>query len=234
MKRIEPPATATWLLEHFSPGKRNEALAGDLLEEFQNGRTAGWYWSQVLGAVALGWFRESLAHPSVLFFAALWSIAAPSWYVLTDKIQNDLAINGSLSGLPFPWSLIGYFGWPWIVWLSFSWMGAGLYLFFQICITRNFHNLQLRRRLLVSLSVYLALYVGMCLLAVFLLPGHGIDRRTLSPLNAITDLRMYAWQSRFFSLVTVFFILCWERLPGPKQVDKSMTRTDIERRDGAE
>lgn len=37
MRRIEPPATATWLLEHFTPGERNEALAGDLLEEFQNG-----------------------------------------------------------------------------------------------------------------------------------------------------------------------------------------------------
>jgi hypothetical protein len=208
MKRREPPATATWLLQHFSPGKRNEALAGDLLEEFQSGRSAGWYWSQVLGAIALGWFRESLAHPSVLFFAALWSMAAPSWYVVADKIENDLtAFNGLLAGLPFPWSLIGYFGWPLTVWLSFIWMGAGLYLFFQIWITRSFHHIQWRRRLLLSVSVYIALYAGMCVLAAFLPPGHAVDRRTLTLLNAITDLRTYAWQGRFFSFVTVFFIL---------------------------
>jgi hypothetical protein len=232
MRRIEPPATATWMLEHFTPGECNEALAGDLLEEFQNGRTAGWYWSQVLLAIALGWFRETLAHPSVLVFAALWSMAAPSWYVLTDKIQNDLAINGLLSGLPFPWSMIGYFGWPLTVWLSFIWMGTGLYLLFQIWITRSFHNLQFRRRLLLSLSVYLALYAGMSVLVAFLPPGHAIDRHTMTPLNAITDLRMYAWETRFFSLVTVFFIL----LVGTPDwsVDESMTRADTERRDGAE
>jgi hypothetical protein len=220
MRRREPPATATWLLEHFSPGKRNEALAGDLLEEFQNGRTAGWYWSQVLVAVALGWFRHSLAHPSVFVFAALWSIAAPSWYVLTDKIQNDLTVfNQWACSLAFPWSMIGYFGWPLTAALSFIWMGAALYLLSQICITRNLHHLQLKRKLLLSVCVYLALDAGMCLLAILLPPGHALDRRTLTPLDAITDLRMYAWQTRFVSLVTVFFILLlgtpdWSRSSG--------------------
>jgi hypothetical protein len=213
MRRIEPPATATWMLEHFTPGERNEALAGDLLEEFRNGRTAGWYWSQVLVAVALGWFRESLAHPSVLAFAALWSMVAPSWFVFNDKIQNDATVlNGLLCRLAFPWSTIGYFAWALTVWLTFIWMGTGLYLFFQIWITRSFSNLQLRRRLVLSVFVYIALFVGMCGLTIFLRPGHSIDRRTLTPVNAITDLRMYAMKARFHSLVTLLFTL-WAGTP---------------------
>jgi hypothetical protein len=213
VRSIEPPATATWLLEHFTPGERNEALAGDLLEEFQNGRSAGWYWSQVLVAVSLGWFRESLAHPGVLAFAALWSMAAPSWFVFNDKIQNDATVlNGLLCRLDFPWSAIGYFAWSLTVSLTFIWMGAGLYLFFQIWITRSFSNLQLRRRLLLSVSVYIALFAGMCVLSIFLPPGHSIDRRTRTPLNAITDLGMFAMETRFFSLVTLLSIL-WAGTP---------------------
>ncbi len=35
MNASKPPALATWMLEHLLWGGRNEALAGDLLEEFQ-------------------------------------------------------------------------------------------------------------------------------------------------------------------------------------------------------
>jgi len=38
-----PPALATWMLKHLVLGKRNEALEGDLLEEFQRRRSASWY-----------------------------------------------------------------------------------------------------------------------------------------------------------------------------------------------
>src|ERR1700761_8706539 len=102
MRAKQPPAAANWLLRHLTLGEANEALAGDLLEEFQDGRSVGWYWSQVLVAVALSWLRESFARTSVLAFAILWSMLAPSWYVWTDKIQNDVAIlHGLFPGLPF-------------------------------------------------------------------------------------------------------------------------------------
>lgn len=45
-----PPRLASRLLEWLAPG--NEALQGDLEEEFAQGRTAAWYWRQVLAAVA--------------------------------------------------------------------------------------------------------------------------------------------------------------------------------------
>jgi len=46
-----PPRVASFLLERLAPG--NEALHGDLEEEFSRGRSTAWYWNQVLGAIAL-------------------------------------------------------------------------------------------------------------------------------------------------------------------------------------
>jgi hypothetical protein len=48
-----PPRLATWLLERFGNGRRNESLIGDLHEQFAQGRSVGWYWSQVLRALAI-------------------------------------------------------------------------------------------------------------------------------------------------------------------------------------
>lgn len=49
-----PPRIATWLLRHLGPIYRRDSLVGDLFEEFQRGRTRGWYWHQTLIAVVLG------------------------------------------------------------------------------------------------------------------------------------------------------------------------------------
>ena len=51
MTASRPPSAAAWLLEHL--GGENEALAGDLLEEFRRGRSAAWYWRQVLVAIVV-------------------------------------------------------------------------------------------------------------------------------------------------------------------------------------
>jgi hypothetical protein len=52
-----PPRMATWLLKHFGPGYRNESLAGDLFEEFQQDRTRAWYWRQTAAAILIGGTR---------------------------------------------------------------------------------------------------------------------------------------------------------------------------------
>ena len=58
-----PPRLATWLLTHLGPTFRRESLVGDLLEEYQRGRTSGWYWRQTGAALlisASGLFRVQL------------------------------------------------------------------------------------------------------------------------------------------------------------------------------
>ena len=46
-----PPTIATWMLKYLVLGDKNEALEGDLLEEFERRRSASWYWRQVFGAI---------------------------------------------------------------------------------------------------------------------------------------------------------------------------------------
>jgi preprotein translocase subunit SecY len=52
MTEQQPPALATWLLKRAARG--NEPLVGDLLEEYRRGRSAVWYWRQVLTTVVVG------------------------------------------------------------------------------------------------------------------------------------------------------------------------------------
>ena len=49
--RRRPPRLASIVLDRLAPG--NEALLGDLEEEFSRGRSTAWYWRQVMTAVAL-------------------------------------------------------------------------------------------------------------------------------------------------------------------------------------
>lgn len=62
MSSSRPPALAAWLLEHLTPGDKHDALVGDLLEEFQHGRSARWFWRQVLCAIPASLFHEMRAH----------------------------------------------------------------------------------------------------------------------------------------------------------------------------
>ena len=54
MKTPQPPKLATRLLERFAPGPHGDALAGDLVEQYRQGRSGAWYWRQVLLAIVLG------------------------------------------------------------------------------------------------------------------------------------------------------------------------------------
>jgi hypothetical protein len=58
MNLRKPPALATWLLQHLGSGYHRESLAGDLFEEYQNGRSRQWYWQQAAAAVCAGGMRR--------------------------------------------------------------------------------------------------------------------------------------------------------------------------------
>jgi hypothetical protein len=54
----EAPGLAIWLLKHFGASIQNDAIIGDITEQFAGGRSRSWFWKQVLSAIAISTFRE--------------------------------------------------------------------------------------------------------------------------------------------------------------------------------
>jgi hypothetical protein len=77
MKSTEPSRLALWLLNHQIGGYRTESLAGDLVEEYTQGRSTGWLWGQILVALARGCVRAVRLY-GLRFLGAL----AAGWGIL--------------------------------------------------------------------------------------------------------------------------------------------------------
>jgi hypothetical protein len=58
-----PPKVATWLLQRLGAGRHSESLAGDLIEQYAEGRGRLWYWQQVALAILLARARAFRARP---------------------------------------------------------------------------------------------------------------------------------------------------------------------------
>ena len=107
----EPPRMATWLLEQFSPVLENAPLAGDLIEAFKQGRSAGWYWRQVFWALLVALPNLLRKKWGCLAYAVSWSgLISAAWISM-------LPIYGRpRSALPLVFALLAKgwgFEWPW-------------------------------------------------------------------------------------------------------------------------
>jgi hypothetical protein len=69
MRSLRPPSLATWLLHKFGCG--NDALSGDLLEEYSHGRSGAWFWRQVLAAIFIGFGKEVRTHKLIALRAVV-------------------------------------------------------------------------------------------------------------------------------------------------------------------
>ncbi len=130
MRRTNPPFFATWVLEHLTPGDRNNALSGDLLEEFRSGRSTSWYWRQVLSAVAINSAREIRSHLFVFAFAALWTIPSRAWWIFAFWSAAHSA------GFILPWPYATTLGMAILVFLSL-WAGLAAYVLLYSITERN-------------------------------------------------------------------------------------------------
>ncbi len=89
--RKEPPPLATWMLEHLTASDRDDALAGDLLEVFSMGAPAKrWYWRQAGAICVLSWRGVCAKRVPLLVFALMWSMAAPAWLLLMNRVGSRL------------------------------------------------------------------------------------------------------------------------------------------------
>ena len=70
------------MLTHFG---RNEVLAGDLVEEYRQGRTVAWYWRQVLVAIFVGCGNEVRTHKLLTMRAVItgWAALILSGYLIS-------------------------------------------------------------------------------------------------------------------------------------------------------
>lgn len=108
MTQSKPPALATWMLEHLLWGGRNEALAGDLLEEFQRRRSVAWYWRQVTGAILASFSNELRADWVMVWTILFTTVWAYSLYSIS--IFGWPVPMGVLSRLDHYLTAHGYYG----------------------------------------------------------------------------------------------------------------------------
>lgn len=192
MKRTEPPPLAVWMLEHCTPGDRDEALAGDLLEVFYTGRTEGWYWRQALQACAISWLTSLRARASLLVFALLWSMLAPAWKALIDRADGSRLID-------WLWHVQGAGPLPALavlaVWVAlnavFLWAGMLIYLLAQTGIGTIFRGKghAFLMVLLIFVPAYAATFV---LVNLYWYSFFSNAKLADTAMGQIADLRMLA------------------------------------------
>ena len=208
MSRFDPPWMPLWLLEHLTLPEREEALAGDLLEEFRNGRTNGWFWRQALGAWLAAWVRYFARRRSLLLFVLLWSGLAPAWTAVIDRVERgartmSLSMNVPLTGLA-----------GLMLWLSlqllFLWVGTAVYF---AGFARGRKPGSVLRACGVAAGMFLPVYFAtFILMNLFAWPGLDIDRSTMTPLGEIADVRTWAMAIRVPYLVTLLCAM-WRWAP---------------------
>ena len=99
MKPSRPPVIAAWLLQRFGPLPETEAIAGDLLEHYQHGRSRLWYWREVLVAIFTGTCFEVRQH-SLRLIAAItmaWVVSVV-WHWFLTPIEYSLIVRYILGG----------------------------------------------------------------------------------------------------------------------------------------
>jgi hypothetical protein len=113
MTSNQPPRIATWMLKHFGSGSDNEALLGDLAEQYVQKDSPMWYWRQTMKAIPVSFFKEIRGHKGIAARALLtgWVM-----WILCGTLIFPFVFFGTNMGYYFePRHPIGA-GW------SFMWM----------------------------------------------------------------------------------------------------------------
>jgi len=146
---------ATWILEHLTPRPYNEVLAGDLIEELHAGRSALWYWRQVVTAIALRTFHRSSSYAIPMVFSAAWSLIFPAWQagIWTSRPAQSLFDRGA--SLDWPLSGIAELSRGVLPVVSFLCFGLIFYLLLRIRSVGQPSILRLLGSLSLALNVFL-------------------------------------------------------------------------------
>jgi hypothetical protein len=146
----KPPRMAHWLLEQWANSPTRESLIGDLLEQYQRGRPAAWFWRQTVRAVIASLAADVRQHKGLAI-----SVVALSTYLLPQIYMFVLwpKFFYGLDGVWYP-HLIGS-RWSWMV------MNPWAYRLELYSLTSRLCWCPRQRGLVVTL--FLATQVGACL-----------------------------------------------------------------------
>jgi hypothetical protein len=219
MRGTEPPRIARWMLERFMPEGRDEALKGDLLESYRAGRSRGWYWRQVIAALAIACLQSYIRHRFVILYATAWCMLSPAWSLILRRLQNNHRFGGFVWSLPWPWSTVCDFGFSAILGLLFVWAGAVIYILLVRSKLRAVSMRQISRGFTMSFagySVIAACLIAFTLITVPHIAAHVVDWRTLTLQSAVTDFGIWALPMRLPYLVGMACAL-WGFVPGTEQ-----------------
>ncbi len=128
MRRREPPLLAAWMLRHLTPGDRDEALDGDLLEVFRLGRSNAWYWRQVTSACAVSWSGNLRSRPRACFSHCFGRCSRRRGTSTLDEIEANShefgqSLADSLAAFQYLAALIGWIA----IHAVFLWAGIVIY-----------------------------------------------------------------------------------------------------------
>ena len=100
------PRGAIWLLRHACPGRDSEALTGDLIERFGEGRSRAWFWRQALAAIAVGAGSEPRRRWPELCYAIAGT------FVSVFQVRALLGVRTMVGWwmLPWPFSMLLFDG----------------------------------------------------------------------------------------------------------------------------
>jgi hypothetical protein len=172
MRSSEPPPWATWMLDHLVSGEKNEALAGDLLEEFNRRRSVAWYSRQVVGAILAGLSKELRAVWLAAGKEIVWAFGFVTVWTCVVPSYENLILRSSLLQFFYAWifrqtgseRLIR----EWTIDIAGSAVIVASGVCFYLGITRGFNFLRLCRGLLVGWFVAVTWNV----LAIILIETH--------------------------------------------------------------
>jgi hypothetical protein len=190
MTPAKPPSLATWLLHRLTPGPHNEALAGDLLEEFRAGRPAAWYWRQIVAVIAIAFSRQILLNRTVMLFAVLWSALVPSWLLAIAGIEQSLNLTQRFFQMDWPWSIVCDWSLLLAANLVFIWTGVALYLIPKLWTARNLRIRPLIGGIFSSLPGILGVWAALVILPKGFILSHAqaLSESALAPNLHIVDL----------------------------------------------
>ena len=106
--RNDPPRLAIWLLKHACPVRENEALTGDVVERFCEGRSAAWVWKQALIATAIGIPTQIRRNWPLISYVAIAGTAM--LLVIPGNAMSKAQAIAHWWILPFPLSM-----WVWFL-----------------------------------------------------------------------------------------------------------------------